>query len=203
MQTVAPRSPTTRRTFSEQVDRRGAGDCAEPRRPRAAVRESRCGPTDERRRDLAFSTAWAASAATAASTSSVSARPDHARAVGQRDRQSAVRHRRLRERQRLHLGGKQPRVPAHPVAQRSGRPTSAARPLHSRDEETGQFWSPSPLPARGPDRTSPATASATAFSSTPRTASSPSCSLRGDGCAGQVLRAQDRESAPAGRASSR
>ena len=43
--------------------------------------------------------------------------------------------------------------------------------FYLRDEESGQFWSPTPLPARGDDsRTSAATVSATASSSTPRTA---------------------------------
>ena len=46
--------------------------------------------------------------------------------------------------------------------------------LYIRDEETGHFWSPSPLPAAARTPTSPATASATACSNTPRTASSPS-----------------------------
>ena len=59
-------------------------------------------------------------------------RADDARAVGQRDRQSAVRHRRLRKRQRLHLGGEQPRVPAHPVAQRSGHRHQRRGDLHPR-----------------------------------------------------------------------
>ena len=76
-------------------------------------------------------------------------RADDARAVGQRDRQSLVRHGRLRERQRLHLV----RKTAHefrltpwyndPVTDTSGEA------IYVRDEETGQFWSPSPLPARG------------------------------------------------------
>ena len=48
--------------------------------------------------------------------------------------------------------------------------------FYLRDEETGQFWSPTPLPQRGSDALRHAgTASATACSSTPRTASVPSC----------------------------
>ena len=47
--------------------------------------------------------------------------------------------------------------------------------LYLRDEETGHFWSPAPLPAAAPAPTSPATGSATASSSTTRTASPPSC----------------------------
>ena len=43
-------------------------------------------------------------------------RADDARALGERDRQRAIRNRRLRRGQRLYLGGKQPRVSAHPVA---------------------------------------------------------------------------------------
>ena len=42
--------------------------------------------------------------------------------------------------------------------------------IYLRDEETGQFWSPSPLPAAGKTRTSCATDSATASSTTPKTA---------------------------------
>ena len=46
-----------------------------------------------------------------------------------------------------------------------------------RDEESGHFWSPAPLPAAAPAPTSPGTASATASSSTARTASAPSCAV--------------------------
>ena len=44
-----------------------------------------------------------------------------------------------------------------------------------RDEESGQFWSPTPLPAAAPAPMSPGTDSATASSSTARTESAPSC----------------------------
>ncbi len=45
--------------------------------------------------------------------------------------------------------------------------------IYIRDEETGRFWSPSPLPARGAIHTSFATVSATPSSSMPRMESSP------------------------------
>jgi cellobiose phosphorylase len=68
--------------------------------------------------------------------------------VGQRNRQPAHRHRRQRKRQRLYLGGKRARVPADPW---HNDPLSDAsgEALYIRDEETGVFWSPTPLPARG------------------------------------------------------
>ena len=69
---------------------------------------------------------------------------------------------------------------------RSATPSGEA--FYLRDEETGHFWSPTPLPARGSDAVRrSATASATASSSTPRTASSRElCGLRRDRRAGQV-----------------
>ena len=47
--------------------------------------------------------------------------------------------------------------------------------FYLRDEETGHFWSPMPLPSRGASLMPAATDSATAFSSTPRTASAQRC----------------------------
>ena len=76
------------------------------------------------------------------------ARPGHARAVGQRDRQSAVRHRRLRKRQRLHLGENSHEFRLTPWYNDPVTDTSGEA-FYLRDEETGHFWSPTPLPARG------------------------------------------------------
>ena len=47
------------------------------------------------------------------------ARASDARALGERDRQSELRHRRLRERHCLHVERERPRVPPHAVVQRS------------------------------------------------------------------------------------
>ena len=58
--------------------------------------------------------------------------PDDPSALGQCDRQSAVRHRHLRERLRLHLERELPRVSAHPVVQRSCYRPMRRGPLHPR-----------------------------------------------------------------------
>ena len=84
-------------------------------------------------------------------------------------------------------------------------PTPSGEAFYLRDEETGRFWSPTPLPApRARRRTSPATASATASSSTPRTASPPSCaSTSRIDAPVKFAVLQDRATARAGRAGSR
>ena len=77
------------------------------------------------------------------------ARITHARAVGQRAGQSVVRHRRQRKRRRLHLVRKRPLISAHALEQRSGQRRQRRGLLHPRRGD-GRFWSPTPLPARGP-----------------------------------------------------
>ena len=103
------------------------------------------------------------------------ARRAHAGAVGQRARQPVLRHGRQRERRRVHLVRERARLPADAVAQRSGRrrqrrgvlrPRRGRRPVLVADAAAGR---------RRRRRTRRATASATASSSTPRTASRPSC----------------------------
>ena len=99
-------------------------------------------------------------------------RPTDARAVGERAGEPALRHRGLES----GLGYTWSEnahefrlTPWHndPVTDASGEA------FYLRDEETGQFWSPTPLPCGGAAApTSRGTASATACSSTPRTASS-------------------------------
>ncbi len=74
------------------------------------------------------------------------ARADDAGAVGERAGESPLRHGRLRERARLHVERERPRVPPDALAQRSGVRSLAAKRFYLRDEETGHFWSPTPLP---------------------------------------------------------
>jgi len=64
--------------------------------------------------------------------------------------------------------------------------------LYLRDEDSGQFWSPTPLPCPGsPDHPRwPDTALAIAFSSTARRHSQRAVDLRGRECTGEVLGAQ-------------
>ena len=130
-------------------------------------------------------------------------RPDDARAVGQRDRQSAVRHRRLRERQRLHLGGEQPRVPAHPVVQRSGHRRERRGDLSPRRGDAAASGRRRRCRRAAKTRTSPATASATASSNTPRMASSPSCASTSPPTRRSSSPGSRSPTAPAGRANSR
>ena len=73
---------------------------------------------------------------------------DDARAVGERDRQPAVRNGRLRERQRYTWSENAHEfrlTPWHndPVSDPSGEA------FYLRDEESGRFWSPTPLPSGG------------------------------------------------------
>ena len=119
------------------------------------------------------------------------ARAAHAGAVGQRARQPVVRHRRQRERRRVHLVRERARLPADPwhndpVSDASGEA------FYLRDEDDGRFWSPTPLPARAAAAVhDAATASATASSSTPRTASRRELrDVRRDRRAGEVRRPQ-------------
>ena len=64
-------------------------------------------------------------------------RPDHSRALGERDRQSAVRDRRLRERRGLHLERERPRVPSHALGATIRSATRAARPCTSATKRAG------------------------------------------------------------------
>jgi cyclic beta-1,2-glucan synthetase len=64
------------------------------------------------------------------------ARADDAGPVGQRAGQPLVRHGRLGERQRLHVGGERPRIPAHALEQRPRRDTRGEA-LYIRDERPG------------------------------------------------------------------
>ena len=66
----------------------------------------------------------------------------------------------------LHLVGQQPRQPADALAQRSGQRTTPGEAMFLRDEETGRFWSATPLPAGHGGRTSSATAQGYQRSST-------------------------------------
>ena len=60
----------------------------------------------------------------------------------------AFRHHRLRKRAGVHVERERPRVPAHALAQRSVSDASGEA-FYIRDEESGRFWSPTPLPCRG------------------------------------------------------
>ncbi len=78
--------------------------------------------------------------------------------------------------QRLHLGGQQPREPAHAVVERSGqRPAGRGRLRARRGDAASSGGRPRCRSATRPAPTSPGTARATAASSTPRTASRSSC----------------------------
>ena len=122
-------------------------------------------------------------------------RPDDARAVGQRDRQPAVRHRRVRKRAAP--------TPGRKTATSSGSPPGTTIPvtdtsgeaIYLRDEETRALLVPlAAAGARAQRRTSPATASATASSSTPRMASPPSCaSIVATDAPVKFVRAQDHQ----------
>ena len=68
--------------------------------------------------------------------------------MGQRDRQPALRHRRLRERHGLYLGGERHEFRLTPWYNDPVSDTSGEA-FYLRDEETGHFWSPTPLPRRG------------------------------------------------------
>ena len=68
--------------------------------------------------------------------------------MGQRAGESEFRNGHLRKRTRLHLERERPRVPAHALAQRSGD-RRQREACFLRDDETGHFWSPAPMPCRG------------------------------------------------------
>ena len=85
----------------DAVDAAGDDLRADPARARLLQRSGRVHARRTRVRDLAR------------------ARTDHARAVGQRAGQPPDRHGDHGKRRGLHLGGQRPRIPAHPLAQRS------------------------------------------------------------------------------------
>ena len=165
-------------TLAEQVDRRGRTRVPAPTldagRVRPAIRRQ---PPPRRPAAIwRFSTAWADSAATAASMSSRSAPARRTPApwvnvianaqFGTVVSESGCAYTWAENSHEFRL------TPWYndPVTDASGEA------LYIRDEETGHFWSPSPSAGpRSQPSTSPATASATACSNTPRTASSPSC----------------------------
>ena len=95
----------------------------------------------------------------------------HARAVGQRAGQPVVRHRRQRERRRLHLVRERPRVPPDALAQRSGQRRQRRGVLPPRRGDRPLLVAHAAARARRDALHHAATASATASSSTPRTAS--------------------------------
>ena len=83
----------------------------------------------------------------------------------------AFRQRRLGERPGLHLERERPRVPPDALEQRSGRRRERRGASTCATRRRGHFWSPTPLPSARRDAVRHAgTASATACSSTPRTA---------------------------------
>ena len=73
-------------------------------------------------------------------------------ALGQRRRQPVVRFRRLRGRFGVHLVGQQP---GNRLTPWSNDPASdpPGEVVYLRDEETGEFWSPTPLPVLSPSAT--------------------------------------------------
>ena len=99
------------------------------------------------------------------------ARTHDARAVGQRDGQRAVRHGRLGERHRLHVGRERARVPPDAVAQRSGHRCERRGDLRARRGQRARLVAVAAALRRARAATSAGTASATACSSTSRPAS--------------------------------
>ena len=166
-------------TLAEQVDRRAHGEMpawpfarqlAAPAPASASLPRRPCRRAASGRTSIAFNGLGGFTPRRPRVRHHDHGRDAHARAVGQRARQPVVRHRRQRERRRLHLVRERPRyrlTPWHndPVGDASGEA------FYLRDEEDGRFWSPTPLPAGGAGRTRPATASATASSSTPKAGS--------------------------------
>ena len=51
-----------------------------------------------------------------------------------------------RKRRGVHVGRERARIPPDAVAQRSGHAIASGEAFYMRDEETGRFWSPTPLP---------------------------------------------------------
>ena len=116
---------------------------------------------------------------------------------------SAVRHRRLRERQRLYLVGKQPRVPADPVVQRPGHGHERRGDLYPRRGKRALLVSlasagPRSQPVRRPPRLRLQHLRARGGRHRHR-----ALPLRRHRRARQVRPAQDHATAPAGRASFR
>ena len=141
-------------TLAEQVERGSRRSEVAGAHARAAARSElgprRCrdvrGPDD-----LASSTASGGFTHDGASTSSsLGAEQPHAGAVGQRDRQPALRHRRHRERQRLHLVREQPRVPPHSLAQRPGQRRQRRGDLPPRRGNAARSGRPRRCRRRGP-----------------------------------------------------
>ena len=160
-------SATASGTLAEQLqrrlraERRGAPRAARPsagRTPAAPVARARARAAPSRRRrarvptgDLALFNGYRRLRAGRPRVRHRAAgRRAHAGAVGQRDRQPALRHGDLGGRQRLHLGENAHEfrlTPWHndPVSDPSGEA------FYLRDEETGAVWSPTPLPCRDGD----------------------------------------------------
>ena len=155
MQTVARVIVSdTAGTLAEQIERRAAhGGRAVAARSapiaRSAARAARSRVEVHAPRPRRVQRHRRLHAATAASTSSPPPRESPTPAPWvQRARQPVVRHGRQRERRRVHVVRERPRyrlTPWHndPVSDASGEA------FYIRDEETGRFWSPTPLPARG------------------------------------------------------
>ena len=119
----ARRAARARAGAADAAGRRACKPIATASRPSRRRRRDAAAP-----RDLAASTAWAASRRDGREyVITTAARARDARALGQRARQPVLRHRRHRERQRLHLVRERARVPPDALAQRSGRATRAAR----------------------------------------------------------------------------
>ena len=121
----------TRGTLAEQVDRRaraGARRCRARRRRAARAASRRAAAEVAAPRPASLSTASAASPRDGREyVITTTRRARDAGAVGQRARQPVVRHRRLRERRRLHLVRERARVPPDALVQRPGQRCRAAR----------------------------------------------------------------------------
>ena len=139
-------------TLAEQLElRRGAG--TDHSRPAAApVPRSRDAPRAAgRRAELIFHNGLGGFTRDGREyVITLQAGPDDARALGQRAGQSDISARSFPRAAAAYTWVRElPRIPADALEQRSGAATPAARLFIIRDEQTGQFWSPTPLPARG------------------------------------------------------
>ena len=141
----------SRGTLAEQVNRPGRSQMRVPRLRRSRLRQDETPAAFELpRRDLIlFNGIGRLHAGWARVRHHHRARTDHTGAVGQRAGQSAFRHRRLGERQRLYLGRERPRVPPHALAQRPGNATRAARPFTCATRKAAISGRPRRCPARG------------------------------------------------------
>jgi hypothetical protein len=147
--------------LEEQIDR-GAGPpparpprLAPPRAAATAAAKTIATPTLSPG-DLLFWNGFGDSPAMAASTSSGSRAPERARPgcrrpLDERSRQPGVRMSDDRGRPGLQLGGQQSDEPPHSMVERP-RSDPPGEAVYVRDEETGDFWTPTPLP-RGPRAT--------------------------------------------------